>query len=402
MEGIIKPLVYPYFCKEDFMKKTLAILLALVVVGVFAFADDAAAPAVKWSGSFGTGAAAYSQNSGTTLNEFSPDTWGADRIRLTLSYSAADYGFKARFQVAPFAPASTYLVTATDKSTNTASTTGKPTGLALGQYAKVNQGYGWANFANGLVTVKAGILDDYTVAGPIWDDYGTSDGKTGVWVAIHPVKDLSIGYFLPAGNTSTDLADALQSGFAGFAYSIKDVADINGGIQLATDSSTDTAFWGLNVTAVKDLTLAFEGYVPFTVDNADAPIAVIENVSYPIGKLTVGAMADQSFYKDYLGWGVFPNVSYTVSDAVTVGAYLSAYTFNDISNGNFLALDPVTCGNAVLQGSGAISDGTDLAYGASPYVQFTQGKAKLTIGDGVYVLPTQTVNVAWAGVGFSF
>jgi len=417
------------------MKKLLVALLALACVAGFAFADGTAAPAapapvMTWTGAFGSGLALDSTSAGTNVTEFSPDIWYTDRLRLSGNFTdpSGNYGFHVRFQMNPFAAAKTVL-TATTTTTTTLTGTGPGTSAAstsvtnltnaslkLGQFVAINQLDAWAKFLNGMVTVKAGELDGYEVAGPIWDDYGMSDTHTGVWVQVNPVDGLTVGYMLPATPTATGISTSFWTGMGGFMYTNKAFGSVNGGIDWTNVEGMPNpgpiGFWGLNITAVKNLTLQGEGYIPATTDMG--PISAMEYAAYQVNeKLNVGAYLSQDIYTNATAFNVFPQVSYTVSDMVTVGLYGDAFAFND-SQELGLFFDPVAYAGAegLFQAmSGASSDkstilDSQMVYGAGPYVKFTQGKATVTIGDSYFVLPSDakqsSENIAYVGVGFGF
>ncbi len=363
------------------MKKLLVALLVLAAVGFGAFAQDAA-PTLTWSGGFGAGFAAVTDSGGTNVYQYSPTTWGPDRLRLSFNYKdgGGNYGLAGRFQYK---------------------------GFNGGVAPVLNRINAWGKFLNGMVTVKAGVLDGYEVAGPIWDDYGTTDGKTGVWVGVSPMDGLTVGYFLPA---STTAGWTFQTGIAGFAYSVKNVVDLNGGVNLGTTNASTVIFWGANVTAVKGLTLQGEGYIP--LDSSAGIISIIENVGYNVtDALTVSAMMSQNLYGSQatngkIALNFFPSVSYTVSDTVKVGAYVPFYSYYD-DQGVYLFMDPMTCwgGAGILPAAADPTQISKFAFGAGPYVAVTQGKAKLTLGDSFYILPTSTNttrNVLYGNIGFSF
>jgi hypothetical protein len=217
-------LVYPYFCKEDFMKKTLAILLALVVVGGAAFAQ------VTFNGYERTIATANAD--GVTF---------ANRVRLNMSFTDADgnFGFWGRLQNA-----------------DTAAPTMK--------YA-----YGWVNLADKKVKLTAGILGnyDYTIGSGVSDlqlgnlasDNYVFDATNGMLLQILPSEDLNIGvaYFPEASfSGAADLAGwSLDA-----KYTIKDIGSVVVSSLTASELKNSFASAAFDFTGVKDLEVA-AGYM---------------------------------------------------------------------------------------------------------------------------------------------
>jgi hypothetical protein len=224
MEGTIKPLVYPYFCKEDFMKKTLAILLALVVVGGAAFAQ------VTFNGYERTVVTA--KESGVSV---------ANRVRLNMSFTDADgnFGFWGRLQNA-----------------DTAAPTMK--------YA-----YGWVNLADKKVKLTAGILGnyDYTIGSGVSDlqlgnlasDNYVFDATEGILAQFFPVEGLNIGVaYIPDGSWS---GAADMAGWSLDAkYAIKDIGNIVVSSLTAAELKNSFVSGAFDFTGVKDLEAAV-GYM---------------------------------------------------------------------------------------------------------------------------------------------
>jgi hypothetical protein len=265
------------------MKKLLAVLLALCVIGGVAFAEDAK-PALTF-GAYGDITATAIDNSSKTGYDVYTEAY--------FNYAAKNFGFSAT----AIGSAGTAGVTA-----DTWDMFG-----ALRNYSF------YYTINDGMVKILAGRLRETGSVRltSVIDGNGFStriaNVATGVAVVAKPVTGLVVSAFVPfAGNAvGTDYA---KTNF-GVAYLVPDVANIVGGYLLGSKE-----LWvGADVKAVKDLTLKV-GY-----KNASSTNYIYATAGKAIDKLTVNLDADVVL-ASALGFGVQVQGEYAVSDALSAGA----------------------------------------------------------------------------------
>lgn len=259
MEGTIKPLVYPYFCKEDFMKKTLAILLALVVVGGLVFAQDAPAAIGK--------VGMWNEGDVTLINNDYNTAWGPSWAgsgwynSLTTSYDGNNVSFS---MTAEFGDDVLPLKLRNYGATYT----------AFGGIAKISGG-----------KLRTGF--DYRMT-----NYSDASGfstrlanaETGIALQLYPITGLSLGAFVPV-QTAAQAAETTYAKTAfGAAYTVDKVAKVMASYM----AETKEIFVGADVKAVEKLTLQV-GYK----NVLDASNNFYVNAGYPImDKLALNGYAD--------------------------------------------------------------------------------------------------------------
>jgi len=266
------------------MKKLLAILLALAVVGGVAFAQ--AAPGLVLSGYVSSGVKYDSSTDAVTMQNNNVSGKQA-RLRLNANYDNGDFGLKFRFQSNDLSAAP--LITQM---------------LVKG------------NLFNKMASFKVGKLDDYTYA-TYWNSYGSFDGVWGAMAMVKPVAGLNIGVYMPAttpGGTTVLLADSLKGIGIGVAYAADKVGNlVLGGKFFGT---TKSAYVGFNFTGVENLFAELEASVP---DLSTIAPAVHGQFAYTMDKLTVGTYTDDTIGTTF-AWGVDPYVEYALNDMFTAGA----------------------------------------------------------------------------------
>lgn len=343
------------------MKKALVVLLALACVAGLAFADGATA---KWSVSnlYGFGVYMPSTSGASTLLEgYDYSQVGSSRTRLTLNLTSADgnVGFNARFQDTALASAAPNL----------------------------NQLNGWGKLFGGLLTVRAGILDDYTIATTDWQTFGTTDGSVGIYFNITPMAGLDIGFFQKYG--PTPVTANMNGDKVGLAFAMPNLVSIQAGVALdnTVSATAGNQIWfGANLKAVPNLTAILEGDVMLA--NGGTLILLEQNVGYAMGALTVGARVGE--YSDgitsKLDWGVEPTVAYKVTDNIAINVIVNVYSINNVAN-------PITGGTGTtavtfmgpMDGwAGAIPQGAidgTLNFGGGAFVTYSMGGFTLTVGD---------------------
>jgi len=306
------------------MKKALVVLLAMTCLAGAAFAADT--PSIAINGFVDTGVAALlpgASGATQTMQQYNNDSGNAGRFRLGIAITAPDgtFGFISRME------GDAGLIGMKGGNSND------------GQWTMgFNRFLGWANVFNGMLTLKAGMLDElaYQTANRNWGSW--LDGAVGIEAAVKPMPGLSISYYLPAaqvpvspynfgapvsytGNGS--LNDTFMGSSIQAAYSMPNTVNIVAGIQfahanaLAGSAVQDKSglFWaGVDVTAFPNVTARLEG----EMQNIGATTAPGENDlfaegAYVMGPLKVDVAAWLRMYaasNSDMGWNVEPNVSY--------------------------------------------------------------------------------------------
>lgn len=272
------------------MKKILAILLALVAIGSFAVAEDAPKAALTGYTYFTTNL--YDQDGQVSSG---PD-WVSNGhySTLGLAYSGGMAGFSATIEFE-------------NNAVNS----------AFRDYTA------WVKPFGDILKVSAGRLrnGDYRLTSYI-DGSGfntrLANAESGLLVQVYPVAGLSIGAFVPAGDTAVDFAD-VDFGF-GAAYTIDKVAKIVAAYKM----SVDELFIGADVKAVDGLTLKI-GFVNDSTTAADfnriwatAAYNVMEPLEVSLDtyyKLETTAAVNTLWVKG--------QVAYTLNDTMTPSAYVS-------------------------------------------------------------------------------
>jgi len=324
------------------MKKALVVLLALLCLGAAAFADGAT---MAWSVNAWSGFGFATTPAGTNFEQYNYNWVGQDTVRFGMKYTAADgnAGFNSRLQMSPLS------------GTNAAT---------------FNQLNAWAKFFGGMVTIRGGILDDYTIATKDWYSYGNTDGALGLYVNLNLMPGLDIGVFQPApAGTASQGTDQLfgpaggKYNIAGAAFTMPDLVGVQVGV--AGDKSV---YFGAKVLAIQGVTAILEGkYISASATN----VQLLENVGYAMGPLTVGARIGENISGSDLYWGVEPTASYAVMDNVKINVIANVY-----NNASQAWMSPVDAGVGFVGGNAP-----DLNYGGGAFITLTQSGATFTIGD---------------------
>ncbi len=337
------------------MKRLIIAAMVLALVGAFAFADG---PTASWKANVYSGFGIASNTGGATVLEGYDYSWvGGGAARFNMNYTSADgnAGFNSRLQMVY--PQASFAE-----------------GAFSGANAVFNQLNAWAKFFNGMVTVRGGINDDYTIATPIWNNYGSTDGKFGVYFDVTPFEGLDIGYFQPIGNLTSDITAVLApSGtgraIVGAAYSMKDIGKLEVGA-IAADADPVNPTWiyfGGNVSAVKGLTLQLEGYVGMGTTTS---FVALENLAYAFGALTVGSYVGENLSGSTFDWGLEPTIGYKLTDNLSVNVIANVY-----SNPTMTWMSPIDAGALKGGTAGTVNFGGGLSLG------YTMSGATVTVGD---------------------
>jgi len=277
------------------MKKAIVLLLALAVLGGALFAQDA--PVLKFDGYVSTGVFYnVTQDQAKLYNYY--NSGKPDRVRFNANYTDGTFGLKFRLQSNDFTA---------------------PT---------VTQALVRAGFFDNMLVVKAGKLDDYSMA--TYDNsYGTTDGAVGAQFYVKPIDALTIAYFLPIkpavynsvadewqfATTEAGLAHAVTASMVGASYSLEGIGSFLLGGHFF-ESVADTYFQ-FDLSAVEN--------VGFTVEVYNADLSAIDpaisfDTSYTMDKLVVELYGNLNTFTGTMFWLAEPMVYYSVTDKVTVGA----------------------------------------------------------------------------------
>ena len=235
--------------QEDFhMKKALAFLAAAALVSA-AFAEDAAAPALKVSGALKTGiqlTGGDSNKTGSAKLQYSDDedTTKVSRFDINGSYDAKDYGVEFRFR-------------------QQADLTTAPT---------IRYAYVWGNYVDGKVKVEAGHIQDFALDCVGYEGYGIGIGQddgNGALLLVKPVAGLTLGVESTVPTTGSYTTKQLlnELGF-GAAYST-DVFGVQAGYQLDSDADDEGSYWAYHDIGSTTTTTATTTYKtkPVTLDD---------------------------------------------------------------------------------------------------------------------------------------
>jgi hypothetical protein len=346
------------------MKKLLVVLLALTLFGVFAFAQDAAAPTVTWNASAYNGFAFVndSNSKATSFQLYSYDWEGGGAYRFQMAVNAADgnSGFQFRLQTA-------------DQKASA---------------PNFNEIWAYGKFLNGMVKVEGGLLNDYSIATGGWECYGNTDnGKLGAQIDVMPIEGLTIGAYAPLIYGASTFGDTQ----IGFGYEMADMFHVAGGYYLSTAKNGGALYAGLVLKAVKDLSFNVELKLSNLGDSTNGTTNIEEYVAYPFGALTASMYAGEWMYASHSSDFYFnfePQVAYKVSDVATVALIGNVYTVNGGPAVGSAAMNFIS----PTDGIGALSS-TDmsvapvLAFGVGPNVQLKAGGFKVTIGDYFGIIP---------------
>jgi len=356
------------------MKRVLVVLLALVMGAGVLFAAD---PQFKWQGWIRTGVGVVSADTGTTFMSYDYDRVGTDRIRLAFSWTSADavVGFYSRLSLSD----EVWL-------------------HATANTAGFHRIYGWASLFKGMLKVKAGLLDDYTVATADWNGFGNCDAKAGMYFNFVPMAGLNIGFFQVIPNdwktTPVDVADFYNGDMVGLAYAIPNIGALQLGAILDStpDATSGTAvYFGFNFTGVKGLTAILESKVAFY--DGSTPMWLEQNVGYAMGALTAGARFGETYDGTNFYWGVEPIVSYKLNGNLSVGVIGNVY-----SNSSQTFMSPI---DADVFHPLTVGVPGDIGFGVGASLTYVVGGARFVVGD-YYAADTNGGNIVYLNFDVSF
>jgi len=283
------------------MKKVALSLLAFVLLGTGAFAEDAApAPALKFSGYLNTGINAdiSTEVAPSYYLKANDEGKAGSTFKLVGTYNADTWGYKFRLRARPIDdPAS-----------------GDQTSPLL------NYAYGWYKPYDG-VTVLAGKLSDSTFAG--LDDEGDNafqylEGAQ----AIYTISGFSVS---AAVSSVTGAANTSLISVYGAKYSLPKTFTVVA-VAATTKGSTgkiDQVNATASLDAVEGLALA-AGYNIYTLATTSTTLLDIIGSYAVTDKISVAATAYDHVDAKY--FDITPKVTYALTDAFTVGVKVQFIT----------------------------------------------------------------------------
>jgi hypothetical protein len=228
----------------------------------------------------------------------------------------------------------------------------------------------------GLLTVRAGILDDYTIATLDWDNFGNTDGKVGVYFDLSPIAGLDIGFYQVIPTAA--VGASANGDIVGLAYALPNLVSIQAGAALDFSNSATNGhaiYFGFSVTAVPNLTAILEAQ--FQMLNGSTPMTFVENVGYAMGALTVGVRGGEYMTTNVTDWGFEPTVSYKVNDNVTVNAIVNVYSIQSSAH-NVSFFGPQDSYGSWAMAFGAANT---MNFGGGASANWIMGGSTLTVGD---------------------
>ena len=319
--------------------RKLAPIGALVLVSALAFAQNAPAPAMVFTGALYTGTIAQSFDNATpTMGIWDPVNQTGSRFNFQGTYNGSGFGLYFRLRE--------------DDFWNQGNSNAKVDSAGASQAVSVPSApgfrrlYGYIDAANGLVRVAGGRLSGYEWAtgdAGGFNTLGNLDGAVGMQLQVKPVDGLNFGVFVPFtyGTSKTpvqvlNLDEALSFMAVGAKYTVKGLGDIEGGYWAAPDMDTTNttssssfyqypkAWFGAEYVGMPNLTAILE---------SQFSLARIKDVNYSYLAETIGYQMDQiglTLYTEQqinsssdLGTflGFRPQVDYTIGMA-DVGAFV--------------------------------------------------------------------------------
>ncbi len=307
------------------MKKLLIVLLALTVLGVFAFAQDEAAPAIQIKDTFSAGGL-YTATNATGAN---PDVlkafdyWNRGSAFFNVvdvSFASGDFSFFGEMGGDVAASAGNNLDTWA-----AASVKGK--------------------FFGGMLAAELGRNSngDFESLGDTdWNNWW----MTGGIVTVAPIPGLTIGYALPLSTTGgATLMNSFNGSQIGLAYAMDKMFSVRAEYLLndvahATKQAKFNASFALK--AVENLTLTAEAQMKFLGD-VNLGVSIFDvTAAYALGTLQPGVVFYATNYAasgSALAWNVKPYVNYTI-DKTTLTANFKY--FNDTTAGSTVATNHYT------------------------------------------------------------
>ena len=273
--------------------------------------------------------------------------------------------------------------------------------------------YGWMNFVDGVVNVKAGLIDDaaWAVGGEV--DSNVSNGL-GIRFEVMPMEGLSFGVFFDAGTKVwDDSKDYFGRTGIGASYTT-DMFNVAAGYKVAPDKGGGMMIFGVGFTGVENLDVFVDGKITDMADFKDSGFFdLYEEFSYTLDVmegLKVGLVLYQGFNGKNLP--AYPGAGYGKAEAKEKGAG-DGYTTNNDSIMWAFSITP----KAEIQITESFSAGFDLPIHIRPdstkeydpnstdewakagfggidlnlWLKYTLGGSFITLGYGFTTIPALTM-----------
>jgi len=313
------------------MKKLLIVLLALTVLGVFAFAQDEAAPAVQIKDTFGAGGLYLTSNAtGANPDVLSAFDYWNQGVALwntvDLSYASGDFTFFGEWG-GEMAAAYTSKI-------------GDWRGLSMK-----------GKFFGGMLAAEVGKTNngDFTSLGDAAaNNWGTGSGFLGGIITASPIPGLTVGFGLPLTSAGRTLLNSVNGSQIGLAYSMDKMFVVKAEYLLndptaATKLAKFNASFALN--AVENLTFNAEAWmsnIGDTTTSANSFNKFDVTAAYTMGALTPGVVAYATMWSasgSGVDWNVKPYVNYTIDKTTLTGNFKYS---NKVAAGSTVAVNTYT------------------------------------------------------------
>jgi hypothetical protein len=231
-----------------------------------------------------------------------------------------------------------------------------------------NRALVWGKVIGGLLTVKAGLLDEEAFAFT-WRPWGAEntwgaqfDGDTGVELQARPVDGLTIGYVFPIQD-GMKFDNSLKGSYIAAAYEITSVFRVVAGVQLSSILNSSDAWLGLDVNAWESLTARLAAQATDIGDPDASWLEIYEEAGYVLSGVGLNLKAWEEAYAlagSGVGWQVEATVSYPIGIA-------TAALSGDI--GSLIAQDPNPAAPSLQPLGCAIGPSVTFAPAASSTIQ---------------------------------
>jgi len=134
-----------------------------------------------------------------------------------------------------------------------------------GTTVRIYNAYGWINFFNGKVNIKAGLIDDAVWVSPAVGDFYYSTNK-GIRIETKPIENLNVGVFFNYGGYSfgpVTLSQLINETAFGASYNWKKF-DFAAGLKLASDRAPGNedrakSYFGCRYWGIPNFTFGVDG-----------------------------------------------------------------------------------------------------------------------------------------------
>jgi hypothetical protein len=163
-----------------------------------------------------------------------------------------------------------------------------------GTNIRIYNAYGWINLLNGMINIKAGLIDDGVWVSPGAGEYHYSTNK-GIRLEAKPVENLNAGFFLNYGGSFGPITASQwirETGF-GARYS-RNKFDFAAGLKLASDRAPGNedrsrAYFGCRYWGISNLTISMDGQFENLGDfSRKGFLTLNEKASYRVKTLATG------------------------------------------------------------------------------------------------------------------